>query len=120
MDTGTFGVYENRVSTDAQQNKVKATLCALSVCVSSVLLCLLDILHSSHVFLPCEPTSYSPANSHYSVSIHITSAVFNFITSCVSCIFLIVKAATQRLMQRVSLLPDPTKHFPVFPTKDRI
>lgn len=72
MDTRTFGVYESRVTTDAQQNKVKATLCALSMCVFFVSLSHLDTLHSSHVFLPHEPTSSSPANSHYSVSVHTT------------------------------------------------
>lgn len=73
MDTHTFGVYENRVTTDCQLNTVKATLCASSMCVFSVLVSLLDTLHSLHVFLPHEPTSYFPVNSHYSVSVYTTS-----------------------------------------------
>lgn len=71
MGTHKFGVYENWVTSDTQKNKLKVTLCALNIYFLFPLF-FIDTWHSSHVFLSHEPTSHSPENSHYSVSVHTT------------------------------------------------
>lgn len=117
-----FGVYENWVTSDTQKNKVRATLCALNMCVFSVLV----ILFRHLAFFSCFPSSwtylsfpwelslFSRCTRHHLSCLFISALITLFHSILVSFFFLYVKAAACWVIQYISLLPDPQSIFQYF------